>query len=50
MTVKIKVVVMSLDVDVWFGGGDGATTPGQSISPADTETASAKLRIVAMHI
>jgi hypothetical protein len=32
------------------GGGGGAGAPGESICPADAETASAKLRIATAHV
>jgi len=43
------VGMLSVDV-VPVGGGGGATTPGQSISPAGTVRASASVRIVAAHV
>jgi hypothetical protein len=30
--------------DVWVGGGGGAATPGESIIPANAETASVTVR------
>jgi hypothetical protein len=42
--VRITVVVMLVE-DVWVGGGGGAATPGESIVPANAETASAVVRI-----
>ena len=50
MIVSIKVVVMSVDVDISLGGGGVDTTPGQSICPANTETANVRLSMVAAHI
>lgn len=43
------MVVMVLVDEVVLGGG-GATMPGESICPANVETASAKLRIVNAHV
>ena len=38
--VRITVVVMLVEVDVvWLGGGGGATTPGESMIPANAGTA-----------
>ena len=36
--------------DVWLGGGGGATTPGESIIPANAEVKSAALRIVTAQV
>ena len=48
VTSLVEVVVTLLVDVVPVGGGDA--TPGQSISPANTATASASVRIVAAHV
>jgi hypothetical protein len=51
MIVKRIVVVTLVGGDcVSPGGGGGGTNPGESICPANAETASAKLRIIAAHV
>jgi hypothetical protein len=45
------IVVATLLVDVVVGGGGGSdATPGQSISPANAETTSASVKIVAAQV
>ena len=49
----IVIVTVSVVVSVWICNGCGvgvATTPGQSISPASTETVSANVRMIAAHM
>ena len=46
----IKLVVISVVIGASLVGGGGATTPGQSICPANTVTANARLRMVAAYI
>ena len=53
MSVKRIVVVTLVVVDVFVspgGGGGGGTYPGEWICPANAETASTKLRVVAAHV
>jgi hypothetical protein len=50
MTAMIKLLVISVNVDASLVGGGGVTTPGQSICPANIETANVRLSMVAAHI
>jgi len=49
LSVTVAVVV-SVCICVGVGVGVGATTPGQSISPASTDTVSANVRMIAAHV
>ncbi len=50
----VRIIVVMLvevdDVSLGAGGGGGATTPGESIIPADAETARTAVIIATAHV